>query len=118
MIGIARVVLVLGLVLMPGMAEAATRTVTASWYGAKWTGRPTASGERYDHRMMTAASKTLPMGTVIMVSHGDRRVIVRINDRGPHVAGRGLDLSEAAARGLGITDRGVARVSYRILRQA
>jgi rare lipoprotein A len=114
---IARAVALLGLCLAPSLAEAATRTVTASWYGARWTGRPTASGERYDHRMMTAASRTLPLGTVILVSHGDRRVIVRINDRGPHVAGRGLDLSEAAARGLGMLDQGVARVTYRVLRR-
>lgn len=107
----------IGLALLPGAAEAGQQSAVASWYGPRWTGRVTASGERYDHRMMTAASRTLPMGTVIMVTHGDRSVIVRINDRGPHVVGRHLDLSMAAADRLGITEQGVARVRYRVLRR-
>lgn len=114
-IGVIAAMLLIGLGLPQNAAEASQGTVVASWYGARWTGRTTASGERYDHRMMTAASRTLPMGTIIMVTHGDRSVIVRINDRGPHVAGRGLDLSRAAADGLGITEQGVARVRYRVL---
>ncbi len=55
------------------------------------------------------------MGTVLVVARGDRRVTVRVNDRGPYVRGRGLDLSEAAARALGMRDDGVARVTYRVV---
>lgn len=93
----------------------ADRTTVASWYGSHWAGRKTASGERFNPNHMTAASRYLPMGTRLRVTCGDRSVVVRINDRGPYVRGRGLDLAEAAARQLGMKNRGVARVTYRVL---
>jgi rare lipoprotein A len=75
-------------------------------------GQPTASGEPYDPNEMTAASKKYPIGTRVRVTNPDngRSVIVRINDRGPYVHGRGMDLSEAAARKLGMTHEGVKRL--------
>jgi rare lipoprotein A len=82
----------------------------ASWYGQKFQGRLTSSGEIFDLHKLTAASKTLPIGTlVILTSPGTgRTVVVRINDRGPWLKGRDLDLSEAAAIKLGIHEKGVA----------
>lgn len=84
----------------------------ASWYGTDFYGRRTASGDRYDMYAMTAAHRTLPLGMEVFVTNRetDRRVKVRINDRGPFVAGRIIDLSYAAARKLGLADAGVAPV--------
>ena len=84
--------------------------MTASWYGKKFQGRLTSSGEHFDLNKLTAASKTLPIGTlVILTSPGTgRSVVVRINDRGPWLKGRDLDISEAAAIKLGIHEQGVA----------
>lgn len=85
--------------------------VTASWYGRRYHGRPTASGETFDAGRLTAAHPTLPFGTLVEVLNpaDGRRVVVRINDRGP-AGDRGIDLSEAAARGIGLIERGVAEV--------
>jgi rare lipoprotein A len=79
----------------------------ASWYGAEFHGRRTANGERYDMYAMTAAHKTLPLGTPVTVTHREtgRRIRVRINDRGPFVAGRIIDLSYAAAPGAAPSSR-------------
>ncbi|QIA28350.1 septal ring lytic transglycosylase RlpA family protein [Thermaerobacter sp. PB12/4term] len=90
----------------------------ASWYGPGFYGRPTASGEIFTGREMTAAHRTMPFGTVLLVTYPEtgRSVRVRINDRGPYVEGRDLDLSEAAAEALGMISAGVARVMYRVLR--
>jgi rare lipoprotein A len=84
----------------------------ASWYGKRHQGKQTASGERYDGYAMTAAHRTLPFGTRLSVTNleNNRSVVVRVNDRGPYVDGRVIDLSLAAARALGITEEGVARV--------
>ncbi|HEY6001132.1 MAG TPA: septal ring lytic transglycosylase RlpA family protein, partial [bacterium] len=84
----------------------------ASWYGADFHGRRTANGERYNMYAMTAAHKTLPLGTTVTVTHrgSGRRIRVRVNDRGPFVAGRVIDLSLAAARALGSAGDGVAPV--------
>jgi rare lipoprotein A len=84
----------------------------ASWYGADFHGRRTASGERYNMYAMTAAHKTLPLGTPVDVIHREtgRRVRVRVNDRGPFVDGRIIDLSFAAARALGSAEAGVVPV--------
>ncbi len=84
----------------------------ASFYGAGLNGRPTASGERFDKEDFTAAHKTLPFGTCVEVTSlsNGRTVRVRINDRGPYVGGRIIDLSEAAARELGLISAGVGRV--------
>ena len=84
----------------------------ASYYGAGLHGRPTANGERFDKEALTAAHKTLPFGTCVEVTSltNGRSVRVRINDRGPYVGGRIIDLSEAAARRLGLIAAGVGRV--------
>jgi rare lipoprotein A len=84
----------------------------ASWYGSAHQGKMTAAGEPYDMRKMTAAHRTLPFGTMVRVTNLDngRMVTVRINDRGPFVRGRIIDLSAAAARGLDMKEDGVARV--------
>lgn len=84
----------------------------ASWYGPGFAGRRTASGVRYDPEELTAAHRTLPMGTRVRVTnlHNGRSVLVTINDRGPFVGRRVLDLSAGAARELEMVRRGVARV--------
>ena len=84
----------------------------ASWYGPGFQGLPTASGEPFDASGYTAAHKTLPLGTKLLVSHGGRSVLVTVNDRGPYADGRELDLSQAAARDLGLIQSGVAYVEY------
>jgi hypothetical protein len=83
-------------------------TTIASWYGPGFQGRKTASGAVYDQEKMTAASRTLPFGTKVLVQnpHNGKVCAVVINDRGPYVHGRGLDLSHAAARHLGISGIG------------
>lgn len=89
----------------------------ASWYGGKFHGRLTASGEVFDTNELTAAHRTLPFGSVVRVTnrHNEKQVIVRINDRGPFVEGRVIDLSRAAADILGITAAGIAPVSIEVL---
>ena len=87
----------------------------ASWYGKQFAGKRTASGERFDPNKLTAAHKTIPFGTQVRVTHQAKSVVVRINDRGPHVRGRVIDLSRAAAERIGIRSRGVGRVSLEIL---
>jgi rare lipoprotein A len=84
----------------------------ASWYGLAFHGRRTASGERFDMNAFTAAHPSLPFGTRVRVRnpHNGRTVTVRINDRGPHVAGRIIDLSHAAARALGLLGFGTKAV--------
>lgn len=84
----------------------------ASWYGAGHDGGPTASGERYNKRAMTAAHRTLPMNTKVRVTNqlNGRSAIVRINDRGPFIRGRIIDLSEAAAEQLWMKEAGVVPV--------
>ena len=84
----------------------------ASWYGPKFHGRRTANGEIYNMFMFTAASRELPLGSYVLVISPDtgRKVVVRINDRGPYVDGRIIDLSYAAARKLGLLRRGVGEV--------
>ena len=84
----------------------------ASWYGPGFYNNKTASGERFNASEMTAAHKTLPFGTKVKVTHvkTGKSVIVTINDRGPHIKGRVVDLSEKAAYKLGIKDKGIGRV--------
>ena len=78
-------------------------------------GTKTASGEKFNTLEMTAAHPTLPFGTKLRVTHGDRSVIVTVNDRGPFVRGRVLDLSTGAARAIGLTSAGVGRVTAEIV---
>lgn len=98
----------------PGSFE---QTGEASWYGRQHHGKPTASGETYDMHKLTAAHPSLPLGTRVLVTNLDngRTVEVRINDRGPFVSGRVLDLSYAAARRLGAIGDGVVPVGLKVL---
>lgn len=100
--------------LIPHPVAAATgcsgKTVVASWYGPGFHGRKAASGERFNQNALTAAHKTLPFGTRVRVSYKGKSVVVRINDRGPYIRGRSLDLSKAAAVKIGLTHAGHAPV--------
>jgi rare lipoprotein A len=94
-----------------------TQIGAASWYGSKYHGRKTSSGERYNKNDMTAAHKTLPFGTMVKVTNptNNQSVVLRINDRGPFVGKRIIDVSEAAARKLDIHAAGVAKVVVEVL---
>lgn len=89
--------------------------VFASYYGEPFHGRPTSSGEPFDMNAYTAAHRTLPFGTMVEVTNleNGKKVIVRINDRGPFVGNREIDLSRAAAEALGMIGQGIARVSIK-----
>jgi rare lipoprotein A len=106
------VLLLAGAFLALGDDRAEAETALASWYGPGFEGLPTASGEPYDPYGYTAAHKTLPLGTDLTVSYGGRSVQVTVNDRGPYVGGRELDLSQGAAEYLGLTHAGVDYVDY------
>jgi rare lipoprotein A len=99
----------------PRTSAQPSRTVRTSYQGEQAAGRPTASGEPYDPDELTAASKIFPIGSTVLVTNpaNGKSVKVRINDRGPHVRGRGLDLSKRAAEELGITEKGVARLKVK-----
>lgn len=94
---------------IPQAQAASCSTMRASWYGAE-SGNRTANGERFDGSSMTAAHRTLPFGTKLRVTYKGRSVVVRINDRGPYIKGRSLDLSRAAAARIGMIGAGVATV--------
>ena len=87
-------------------------TMKASWYGPKFHGRVTANGEIYDQMAFTAAHKSLRFGTLLKLTNkkNGKSVIVRINDRGPYIPGRQLDVSKAVAMELGMIQKGVARL--------
>jgi rare lipoprotein A len=89
----------------------------ASWYGPGFDGRRTASGEHFNKNHLTAAHPTLPFGSVVRVKnlYNGRTVDVRINDRGPFVKGRIIDLSEEAARQIDLKQRGIGEVEVRVL---
>jgi rare lipoprotein A len=86
----------------------------ASFYGNE-SGSRTASGQRFNQNAMTAAHRSLPFGTKLRVTHRGRSVIVTINDRGPFIRGRVLDLSTGAARAIGLTGAGVGRVTAEVV---
>jgi rare lipoprotein A len=90
----------------------------ASWYGDKYHGRRTSNGEIYNQYKLTAAHRTLAFNTLVKVTNlkNGKSVIVRINDRGPFVRGRIIDLSYAAAKEIGMLDDGVQKVELKILR--
>jgi len=92
-------------------------TGMASWYGPGFHGNRSASGERYNQNALTAAHRSLPFGTKVQVTNlnNGRSVVVRINDRGPYIGGRVIDLSAAAARMLGVMRTGVAPVRLQVL---
>ena len=87
-------------------------TMTASWYGPKFHGRLTANGEIYNQLALTAASKTMPFGTFLKVTNlrNGKSAVIRINDRGPYIEGRDLDLSKGTAITLGMIKRGVIKI--------
>jgi len=86
----------------------------ASYYGNE-SGSRTASGQRFNQNALTAAHRSLPFGTKLRVTHGGSSVVVTVNDRGPFVRGRVLDLSTAAARAVGLTGAGVGRVTAEVI---
>ena len=98
-----------------GEAMAYQATGHASWYGPGFDGRKTASGERFNRHALTAAHKTLPLHSRVLVTNlaNNESIVVEINDRGPFVRGRLIDLSQAAARAIGI--RGVGKVEITAL---
>ncbi len=108
-----------------GVAEGSARggrvlsveTGTGSWYGGKYHGRKTASGEVFDQHALTAAHRSLPFGTRVRVSNlaKDRSVILRINDRGPFIRGRVIDVSRRAAVELGFLHEGLAELRIEVL---
>lgn len=102
----------LAMSLMSSPVTADARTVLASWYQH---GKVTANGERFNPDGLTAAHKKLPFGTILLLTNGTKSVTVRINDRGPHIKGRELDLSKGAAKALGCIDKGVCRINMTIL---
>lgn len=89
----------------------------ASWYGRELHGKPTASGELFDMNKHTAAHREFPMGSLVMVKNleNDKKQLVKINDRGPYVDGRIIDLSYASAKQLGFADKGVAKVEIELV---
>lgn len=108
--------------LLPALAAAAllcaasiahVETGGASWYGPGFHGRKTASGERFDQNAMTCAHRTARFGTRLRVTDNrtGKSIVCRVNDRGPFISGRVVDLSKAAASRLGILSRGTARVT-------
>jgi rare lipoprotein A len=101
----------------PPPSRAVTETGRASWYGEPHHGRLTANGERFDMHALTAAHPSLPFGTRLRVVNldNDREVEVRVNDRGPSVPGRILDLSYAAARALAAIEAGIIRIRFTVL---
>jgi rare lipoprotein A len=88
------------------------QTGQASWYGKAFAGKPTASGEIFNHELLTAAHRSLPLGTKVRVTNvtNGKSVEVKVNDRGPYADGRIIDLSRAAARALGMIEDGLAEV--------
>jgi rare lipoprotein A len=98
--------------IMPSSGSGRSFSGVASYYGNE-SGSRTASGEHFNQNAMTCAHRSLPFGTKLRVSHGDRSVIVTVNDRGPFVRGRVLDLSKGAARVLGLG--GVGRVTAEVI---
>lgn len=98
-----------------------TVIMRASWYDCAKPGecsksKITASGEKFNPNALTAAHKTLPFGTRLRITHNGKSVVVRINDRGPHIKGRTIDLSKEAARRIGCLNVGVCKIKVEFLR--
>src|SRR5215217_3246732 len=95
--------------------KAEAEPVVSSWYGPGLEGNETASGEVFTADGDTAAHPNLPFGTELLVTYGGRQALVRVNDRGPHADGRGLDLSRASAEKIGLTATGADTVDVQVL---
>ena len=106
-----------GLIVLYQVAGPYYETGIASWYGPGFHGNLTANGEVYDMYGISAAHKALPFGTIVRVVEIEtgRSIVVRINDRGPFIEGRIIDLSNGAAEKLGIVEKGITEVGLRIL---
>jgi rare lipoprotein A len=89
------------------------KTVNASWYQY---GKVTASGEHFNPNGMTVAHKKLPFGTILLLTYENKAVIVRVNDRGPYIKGREIDMSKGVATALGCLDDGVCRIKMKIIK--
>ncbi len=96
-------------------SEAQAEPLVSSYYGYELAGSPTASGEPFDPAGYTAASLTYPLGTQLLVTYGGNSVVVTVNDRGPYVAGRQLDLSQGAADAIGLTAAGFDVVDVQVV---
>lgn len=96
----------------PGLGIVAIHQGKASYYGKQFHGRKTASGERFNMHKLTAAHRKLALGTVVKVTNLDngKSVVVVINDRGPYIKGRDIDLSKGAAKRIGMVHKGVVKV--------
>lgn len=114
--GVCAAVLILSAAFFMSSAAIACDNVRASWYGTENGQTRTATGERYTGKGLTAAHRTLPFGTKLRVTYRGKSVVVRLNDRGPYVKGRSLDLSKAAARKIGLIAAGVDTVCIEVLR--
>ena len=100
--------------IVPSAGSGRSFSGMASFYGSE-SGSRTASGQRFNQNAMTCAHRSLPFGTKLRVTHGGRSVVVTVNDRGPFVRGRVLDLSTGAARDVGLTGAGVGRVTAEVV---
>lgn len=102
----------------PAPAVPATMQGVASWYGEEFAGRTTANGEIFDPRLLTAAHRTLPFGTVLDITNPktSQTVRVRVNDRGPYIGGRIIDLSYAAAQQIGLIEPGIGAVQIKVVK--
>lgn len=102
---------------LPTITSRGTEVGVASWYGPGFHGKLTADGTRYNQHALTAAHRTLPLGTRVRVTDvaSGRSVVVLVNDRGPYKVGRSIDLSYAAAQRIGMVERGTTRVEIKML---
>jgi rare lipoprotein A len=100
--------------IVPSSGSGQTFSGIASFYGNE-SGSKTASGQRFNQEALTCAHRSLPFGTKLRVTHGGRSVVVTVNDRGPFIKGRVLDLSTAAERAVGLTDVGIGQVTAEVI---
>jgi len=107
--------LLVGLLLMAVQVVAQAEPLVATYYANKYAGKPTASGQPYDLYGFTAAHRSLPFGTKLLVSYGGKRVFVTVNDRIPYSSDSDLDLSWAAAKAIGLIEVGTAVVNAEVV---
>ena len=116
-IGLFSILLLLFFVLPSVASEQPVQYGNASWYGKAFHGKKTASGESYDMNEFTGAHRNLPFGTKVKVRNlrNGKEVIVEVNDRGPFIKSRVIDLSRAAAKSIGLVGKGIVRVSIEVI---